>query len=99
MGWEVGSGVAVVVVVVVVVVVDVVASVSGAVLTHGNTKLEGRVKHIILVHNIDHAYPNLLVAVVVASVVDVVASVAGVGVAVGLVVGSFESMNDMNIHS
>ena len=56
MGWEVGSGVAVVVVVVVVVVVHGVASVSGAVLTHGNTKLEGRVKHIILVHNIDHAY-------------------------------------------
>ena len=66
-----------------------------------NTKLERRVKRIILVHNIDHtySYPNLLVAVVVASVVDVVASVAGVGVAVGLVVGSFESMNDMNIHS
>ena len=54
-----------------------------------------------MVHNIAHtySYPNLLVAVVVASVVDVVASVAGVGVAVGLVVGSFESMNDMNIHS
>jgi len=52
-----------------------------------------------LVHNIDHSYPNLLVAVVVASVVDVVASVAGVGFGVGLVVGSFESMNDMHIHS